>query len=116
MKMAVFWVAAPCSNVYQHFRGACCFHHQGDSTVMMETASTCETSVNFYQTTWRNNPKGSHLQKETSMNYDTRPFLSLHCDGFTLLNAEMNNKQLAKCTDWGFHLKRGKTSHMLRSL
>jgi hypothetical protein len=28
----------------------------------MEAASTSETSVNFYQTTWRNNPEDSHLQ------------------------------------------------------
>jgi hypothetical protein len=25
--------------------------------LMMEAASTFETSVNFYQTTWRNNPE-----------------------------------------------------------
>jgi hypothetical protein len=32
MKMAVFWVVAPCSlvEVYQRFRGVCCLHHQGD--------------------------------------------------------------------------------------
>jgi hypothetical protein len=29
--------------------------------LMMEAASTSETSVNFYQTTRRNNPKDSHL-------------------------------------------------------
>jgi hypothetical protein len=30
-KMAAFWVVAPCSlvEVYQRFRGPCCFHHQG---------------------------------------------------------------------------------------
>jgi hypothetical protein len=28
----------------------------------MESASTSETSVNFYQTTWRNNSDDSHLQ------------------------------------------------------
>jgi hypothetical protein len=30
VKMAVFWVAAPCSliEVYQRFRGPCCLHHQ----------------------------------------------------------------------------------------
>jgi hypothetical protein len=28
---------------------------------MMETASTSETSVNFYQTTRRNNPEASHF-------------------------------------------------------
>jgi hypothetical protein len=33
MKIAVFWVVAPCSlvEVYQRFRGpCCCLHHQGD--------------------------------------------------------------------------------------
>jgi hypothetical protein len=34
LKMAVFWVVAPCSlvEVYQRFRGPCCLHHQGDVT------------------------------------------------------------------------------------
>jgi hypothetical protein len=33
MKMAVFWVIAPCSlvEVYQYFRGTCCLHHHGSS-------------------------------------------------------------------------------------
>jgi hypothetical protein len=32
LKMAVFWVVAPCSlvEVNQRFRGPCCLHHQGD--------------------------------------------------------------------------------------
>jgi hypothetical protein len=40
MKMAVFWVVAPCSlvEVYQCFRGPCCLHHQG--ALMMEAAKT----------------------------------------------------------------------------
>jgi hypothetical protein len=31
MKIAVFWVVAPCSlvEVYQRFRGPCCLHKQG---------------------------------------------------------------------------------------
>jgi hypothetical protein len=33
-------------------------------TLMMEAASTSETSVNFYQTTRRQNPKDSHLQED----------------------------------------------------
>jgi hypothetical protein len=44
MKMAVFWVVAPCSlvEVYRRFRGACRLHHQGDKrglliALMMET-------------------------------------------------------------------------------
>jgi hypothetical protein len=50
--MAVLWVVVPCNlvEVYWHSRDACCLHHQGNS-------------VNFYQTTWRNNPgEDSHLK------------------------------------------------------
>jgi hypothetical protein len=43
--MVVFWVVAPCSLAI---------------ALMMEAASTCETLVNFYQTTWRHNPEDSH--------------------------------------------------------
>jgi hypothetical protein len=59
MKMAVFWVVAPCSMVeaYQCFRGAL----QGIA-LNLEAASTSEMSVNFYQTTQCNNPEDSHLQ------------------------------------------------------
>jgi hypothetical protein len=39
-KMAVFWVV--------------------EIALMMEAVSTSETSVNFYQTTRRNNPEDSH--------------------------------------------------------
>jgi hypothetical protein len=40
MKMAVFWVVAPCSlvEVYKRFRGPCCLHHQG--ALLMEAART----------------------------------------------------------------------------
>jgi hypothetical protein len=32
LKIAVFWVVAPCSlvEIYQRFRRPCCLHHQGD--------------------------------------------------------------------------------------
>jgi hypothetical protein len=55
MKMAVFWVVAPCSlvEVYRRFRVI---------ALMMQAVSTSETSVNFYQTTQRYNPEDSHLQ------------------------------------------------------
>jgi hypothetical protein len=33
--------------------------------LMMEAASTSETSVNFYQTTRRNNPEDSYLQSKS---------------------------------------------------
>jgi hypothetical protein len=61
-KMAVFWVVAPCSLVetYRRFRGACCLHNQ-EIDLKIEAASTSETSINFYQTTLRNNPEDSHL-------------------------------------------------------
>jgi hypothetical protein len=39
------------AELYRRFRGACCFHHQGDEFRMIEAASTSETSVNFYRTT-----------------------------------------------------------------
>jgi hypothetical protein len=59
LKMAVFWVVAPCSlvEVYRPFRGAYCLHHQGD-----EAARTAVILVNFYQTTRRYNPEDSHLR------------------------------------------------------
>jgi hypothetical protein len=42
MKIAVFWVVAPCSlvEVYQRFRGPCCLHH-----LMMEAAIFILTAV-----------------------------------------------------------------------
>jgi hypothetical protein len=62
MKMAVFWIVAPCSlvEVYRHFIGACCVHHQGTSPWY------------FYQTTWCNSPEDSHLEIQ-----------SYHVDAFT---------------------------------
>jgi hypothetical protein len=50
MKMAIFWVVAPCSlvEVYRRFRGPCCLHHQGDES-------------HFYQNTWRYNSEDGHL-------------------------------------------------------
>jgi hypothetical protein len=37
--------------------------------LMMEAASTSETSVNFYQTTRHNNPEDSHLDTSASFFY-----------------------------------------------
>jgi hypothetical protein len=44
MKIAVFWVVAPCSlvEVYQRFRGPCCLHHQG---IAQKTAIFILTAV-----------------------------------------------------------------------
>jgi hypothetical protein len=65
--MAVFWIVAPCSpvEVYQRFRGPCCI--QGVA-LMMETASTSETLVIFYQTTRRYNPEDGHLHNRRREN------------------------------------------------
>jgi hypothetical protein len=40
---------------------------QDKISLMMGAASTSETSVNFYQTTWRNNPEDSHLQDRSTL-------------------------------------------------
>jgi hypothetical protein len=67
MKMAVFWIVAPCSlvKVYGRFGCACFLHHQGDegSTHRPDNGKerTSELSVNVYQTTGCNNPEESHL-------------------------------------------------------
>jgi hypothetical protein len=61
--MTVFLDVAPCSlvEVFRHFRGACWLHHQGLLiTLMMKTASTSETSVNFYQRWLRPHARLTH--------------------------------------------------------
>jgi hypothetical protein len=52
VKMAVFWFVAPCSPVE-----ICLI------ALMMDTASTSETSVNFYESTRRCNPEDSHFMR-----------------------------------------------------
>jgi hypothetical protein len=44
MKITVFWVVAPCSlvEVYWRYRGACCFHNQGDR---LHSATTQKTAI-----------------------------------------------------------------------
>jgi hypothetical protein len=56
MKIAVFWVVAPCSlvEVYRRFTGACCIHHQGD-----------------HKTTRRNNPEDSDLNTTKQFTVNT---------------------------------------------
>jgi hypothetical protein len=64
MKMTVFWVVARCSlvEVYRRFRGAYCFHQQGDHHLIMEAVSTSETSVNFYQNKRSNIQEDGHIR------------------------------------------------------
>jgi hypothetical protein len=61
--MVVFWVVALCSlvEVYRRFRGACCLNLQGSP----------ETSANFYQTTWRNNPEDIYLYNRHRENLES---------------------------------------------
>jgi hypothetical protein len=54
--MAVFWAVAPCSLVEVSEVLAASI-----IALMMEEASTSETSVNFHQITRRNNTEDSHL-------------------------------------------------------
>jgi hypothetical protein len=56
MKMTVFWDTAPCA-------------------LMVEAASTSETSVNFYQTTWHNIPEDNHLHTRHHENLKSNPIL-----------------------------------------
>jgi hypothetical protein len=88
MKMAVFWVVAPCSlvEVHQRFRGPCCLHHQGDvlgsggiyvgleegkaegvgiatSVLKIETVCSSKTLVSTCKSTWRHNPEEHHQLK-----------------------------------------------------
>jgi hypothetical protein len=60
-KMAVFWVVEPCSLVEASIIRAII-------TLMMEAASTSETSINFYQTTRCYSPEDSHLHTRRSEN------------------------------------------------
>jgi hypothetical protein len=46
MKIAVFWLAAPCRLI----------------ALMMEAVQTSEALAKFYQSTWRYNPEDSNLQ------------------------------------------------------
>jgi hypothetical protein len=64
---------APCILVEVHwcFRGACCFHHQGD--LIVQTASTTQMSVNFYHITRRNNSEERHFHQTICNAYSFLP-------------------------------------------
>lgn len=59
--MSALWYLVPCSLVEERcFRDAYCLHHQDDELIilMMDVASTFETSVYCYYTILRNIPEG----------------------------------------------------------
>jgi hypothetical protein len=62
MKMTIFWDIAPCSLVEVTDVSKVL---AAIIALMMEKTSTSETSVNFYQSTRRNNPEESHLHTLT---------------------------------------------------
>jgi hypothetical protein len=54
LKMAVLWVAALCSlvEVYLHFIGTCCLHHQGDEWWRQQAILKCwQTSIRLHSAT-----------------------------------------------------------------
>jgi hypothetical protein len=63
MKVVVLWVIEPCSlaEVYRRFTGATA---SIIIDLMMEAVTISESSINFYLTSWRNNPEYSHIQKD----------------------------------------------------
>jgi hypothetical protein len=61
---------------------------------MMEASSTSETSVNFYQTTRRNNPEDSHLY--------TRRRENLKAHGNESSGSGKEDKSLYKLYDYQF--------------
>jgi hypothetical protein len=63
-KMTVFWYVAPCSllEIDRRFRGAYCFHHQGDKiALMIEAVNTSKTLANLYETTRCNIPEDGNF-------------------------------------------------------
>jgi hypothetical protein len=66
MKLAAFWVVAPCS--------------LATIALMMEAESNCKTTERVYQTTGCNNPETSHLQTHRNENFQSQiqaPFLTI---------------------------------------
>jgi hypothetical protein len=63
MKMRVCWDVASCSilDTDRRFRRANCLRYNASSQIM-ETVSTSEMSVNFYETTWRNVKENDSFQ------------------------------------------------------
>jgi hypothetical protein len=65
--------------------------------VMMEATSTSETSVNFYQTTRRNNPEDSHLHNRRRENLQS---LQLHILEILILNLGLETCWLEQGFSW----------------
>jgi hypothetical protein len=86
--MAVFWLVAPSIlvDVYHRLRRACSI------ALIMETASISETSVNFYQTTQRNNPEDSDLHIRRRENLKSQlcvTFIQVELQVYTSVSMEL---------------------------
>jgi hypothetical protein len=69
---------------------------------MMEAASTSETSINFYQTTQRYNPEGSHLQDNHSMGSMSCPCVISRLGSVRFFNKNSVNLDLSVILDGYF--------------
>jgi hypothetical protein len=104
MKMAVFWVVAPCGLVwvYRRFRGPYCLHHHGnESSPSWWTSESSDpgataTSLKSYQSTRRSNPEDSHVST-----HSTEQWLYLHGG---LLYSIMKLELLAAASRTSWHL------------
>jgi hypothetical protein len=63
-------------------------HHQGDEALMMEAASTSETSINFCQTR-RNIPEDSHLHTRHRENLKSHFVLKMYVEDYEVLSESL---------------------------
>jgi hypothetical protein len=95
MKMAVFWVVAPCRlvRVYRRFEGLYSLHHQG--------LMTSETLLNSYQSTRRYNPEDGHLY---ILNYTCFPdkstvYQKLHTCSYEVAKLRISMMNRVECLE-----------------
>jgi hypothetical protein len=74
IKIAIFWVVAPCSLV------------KGRIALTMEATRTSETLVNVYQTTRRYNPEDSHLRTHRRENLKSYKIVFVYQYNFEPVN------------------------------
>lgn len=82
-------IYAPCClvGVCRRFGSACCLRYESDDrpksrALVMESASTSETSANYYQTTRLNRPEDSHIHFRRREIVKSSLHYRLHRDGF----------------------------------
>jgi hypothetical protein len=78
-------------------------------TVMIEAARTCETSVNFYQTTRCNIPQDSHLQSQGNF-LRRQQYLGFKKNEIRIQSADMTFLRISKDAWWLLVLVKNKPS------